>query len=642
MSEPTPMHRVGEISALSDGSAATLISTDGTETQAALDARVEVKTESSIEGILGAPLGAAALDEEGLLERPQMPGEFKTRSGRKPAGDRDNIFHLEDFGVRGNDVDADTRGLHDAVAAAAPVRGHVALPTHLGAPLLLGDTLDIPQMTVFGNHSAGRYRFGPGATSSDKVQATTVIRRPAGMTHDLLRTTGSGSKIQNVTLHGGGTAGRGLYLERGFEVDLENVRLSYFDDTALDVAESCNALWSGISIDNSGNVTHPAMVLNPRNGRTINTITALFLQIERCYGIYLDVGPDITTSIAEYIRLIAAHFEAVTDNDGIENTFPLLRWNNARQGSISQSIFYGGPSHLIEYNRTRTNILSATVGLTIGMSSIFGRNTETGLQPEHLIKAVKGDGLVLLGNNFDNCVLEPVVVESTFGATVETAANMLTERAATGAGRRLMADQRTVRRPTTFPGDVEILGSLAGLQPAGSSPLITGRWYHGIGPGVPTAAIPPEGAMRGARFVCGRTTNIAAIGINVTVAGSAEARIRLGIYELNTTTGAATLLLDAGTVDGSTTGFKEIATAPLLTAGKTYLLAAAVQGGAATRPTLQVHTGSDPFWGDSTATTMSASALGGAGIFGITTGFPASPALSTAGSGTVPRVLVRA
>jgi hypothetical protein len=88
----------------------------------------------------------------------------------------------------------------------------------------------------------------------------------------------------------------------------------------------------------------------------------------------------------------------------------------------------------------------------------------------------------------------------------------------------------------------------------------------------------------------------------VTVAGSAGALIRLGIYDL-----AGNLIIDAGTVDASVTGDLEISISQPVDAGW-YLLAAVRQGSAATGPTIRSNTAGAGFFGANAASaTASAS-----------------------------------
>ncbi len=74
-----------------------------------------------------------------------------------------------------------------------------------------------------------------------------------------------------------------------------------------------------------------------------------------------------------------------------------------------------------------------------------------------------------------------------------------------------------------------------------------------------------------------RSVTIDRIGIEVTDSAAGSPVIRLGIYE-NNAGAPGTLILDAGTVDASTTGFKEITISQALTAGMVWLVLAQ-QGG---------------------------------------------------------------
>lgn len=75
---------------------------------------------------------------------------------------------------------------------------------------------------------------------------------------------------------------------------------------------------------------------------------------------------------------------------------------------------------------------------------------------------------------------------------------------------------------------------------------------------------------------------ITRIGLEITTA-AASTTIRLGIYERDSTNGAGALVLDAGTIDSSTTGGKEITISQTLTGY--YILAAICDGSASIRTT---------------------------------------------------------
>jgi hypothetical protein len=77
----------------------------------------------------------------------------------------------------------------------------------------------------------------------------------------------------------------------------------------------------------------------------------------------------------------------------------------------------------------------------------------------------------------------------------------------------------------------------------------------------------------------------------VTTPGGTGSVVRLGIYNHNATTHLPdTLLVDAGTVDTTTTGTKEATISQTLAAG-TYWLAAVAQGSPSPNPTLRVFVG---------------------------------------------------
>ena len=69
------------------------------------------------------------------------------------------------------------------------------------------------------------------------------------------------------------------------------------------------------------------------------------------------------------------------------------------------------------------------------------------------------------------------------------------------------------------------------------------------------------------------------IGVEVTTGGTAGAVVRLGIYEPGADGLPATKLLDAGTIDSTSTGFKEITISQALTPGLHWLAAVAQTAG---------------------------------------------------------------
>lgn len=116
---------------------------------------------------------------------------------------------------------------------------------------------------------------------------------------------------------------------------------------------------------------------------------------------------------------------------------------------------------------------------------------------------------------------------------------------------------------------------------------VAGR-YYGVGATLRASAIPAEASAVYTPLAVPADSSIDRIAVDVITAGGAGAVMRLGLYNDNGTGRPGTLLLDAGTVDVSTTGTKEIIVAQALSAGLIWMVAV-VQGAAATRPTMRSH-----------------------------------------------------
>lgn len=124
------------------------------------------------------------------------------------------------------------------------------------------------------------------------------------------------------------------------------------------------------------------------------------------------------------------------------------------------------------------------------------------------------------------------------------------------------------------------VGAMPAVAQSENYMLWTPGWYYNPPGGLGTTQ-PAESEGRYELFVVPRAVTVDRIGIHVTTAGTAGAVVRLGIYLDN-----GNLLLDAGTVDATTTGWKEIAIDQALPAGLVFPIAV-VQGGAISRPQLR-------------------------------------------------------
>lgn len=112
-----------------------------------------------------------------------------------------------------------------------------------------------------------------------------------------------------------------------------------------------------------------------------------------------------------------------------------------------------------------------------------------------------------------------------------------------------------------------------------------GRYYTAPGSARTTASL-ADGTACAVPFWVGQSTSFDRIGVNVTTLAAASA-VRLGIYDDSGRGSPATLELQAGTVDSTSTGAKELTIAVTLSTGLHWLVVVP-QGGA---PTMQAFNG---------------------------------------------------
>jgi hypothetical protein len=113
----------------------------------------------------------------------------------------------------------------------------------------------------------------------------------------------------------------------------------------------------------------------------------------------------------------------------------------------------------------------------------------------------------------------------------------------------------------------------------------SGGYLSALSP-VSTGA-PTFGTMRGTPLHLAGACTADRIGLEVTT-GAASSTVRLGIYAEDATTGLpGSLLLDAGTIDSTTTGFKELTISQALSPGRYWLAAVALVA----TPTVRVNSG---------------------------------------------------
>ncbi|AET09760.1 hypothetical protein [Gordonia phage GTE5] len=177
---------------------------------------------------------------------------------------------------------------------------------------------------------------------------------------------------------------------------------------------------------------------------------------------------------------------------------------------------------------------------------------------------------------------------------------------------------------------------------SGAVPFIADQWYSMPYSSNTTRQASANGESRFGRFVAGRACTLTEIGCEVTVAGTAGAVLRFGIYAYDPVTGTVgSLLVDAGTVEAETVGFKSKVISVPVTAGQHILAGCVVQGNPTTRPTLRSMNGTDPFITNNDGASVSANGFQNF-TNNMTGALAATPGFGRGGTGAMFKVLLRA
>jgi hypothetical protein len=174
----------------------------------------------------------------------------------------------------------------------------------------------------------------------------------------------------------------------------------------------------------------------------------------------------------------------------------------------------------------------------------------------------------------------------------------------------------------------------------GAAPVIASGLYSSWGgassPGASSAI--PDALNVFLRFPVSRSLTLDRIGLEITTLGAASV-VRLGIYA-ETAGQPSTLILDAGTIDATSTGVKEITISQALSVGVVWLCA--VPQGSATVAWRCADAGDV---GGSVSNTNTNASQQGRSVFvetAVSGALPASATPTTNGSNYRPRIFVRA
>jgi hypothetical protein len=189
---------------------------------------------------------------------------------------------------------------------------------------------------------------------------------------------------------------------------------------------------------------------------------------------------------------------------------------------------------------------------------------------------------------------------------VPTSRQVATSGTGLSGGGDLSADRTITLDPSALAADpafAGVYGLLGGGGVTQQSPMVSGRVYQPITAGAGGLnAVPSEGIETSCFWSPSKSGTIDRLACNVAVAGTSGAVVRLGVRAWDSTTGLpGDVLVDGGTVNAETTGYKDVTISLAVEADKLYCLTATVQGGAGTRPSLSYRNGMFPILG-STAT----------------------------------------
>lgn len=308
--------------------------------------------------------------------------------------------------------------------------------------------------------SGGLYRFGgPNATND----ASAWIINKSGASTPLFNLLEPAWTLRNLLIYGNQNSVDAMYIDNGFEAQMDNVRIANNAGAGLRGVGLYNIYFNKVFVDNCGSVSGYAVYLNSNPPRTINTLNWTGLTIERCQNgaLKLGEGTNAFKGYAEMLFFYGLHVESPSDNGGVPNVDALVSFENFRNCTLVAPFIYGGPGYLLEHNQSEPTSIGLFGGLRIEGGTILGRNFETGFQPTHLIHLINGDGFSMSGTVLDNCNQEMVVVESTYGPNVWLNWDILKKR-----GGNLVLDNRTNPNPYRLEGnalfikDVTIRGHL--------------------------------------------------------------------------------------------------------------------------------------------------------------------------------------
>jgi hypothetical protein len=185
--------------------------------------------------------------------------------------------------------------------------------------------------------------------------------------------------------------------------------------------------------------------------------------------------------------------------------------------------------------------------------------------------------------------------------------------------------------------------SLTSLDAHFQGSLASGQYYHPVSAGSSgTSSTLANGSLRVAPFFVPNSVTLSRIGAEITSAGDAGCKLRLGIYADDGTGYPGALVLDAGTIAGDSVAVQEITISQALSPGL-YWIGGAVQLVTVTQPTVRTTGTWTPPVSIRAGTTIPSA---GASMIGYVHGsvsgaLPSSFTATVAPAGSTPRTLIK-
>lgn len=349
----------------------------------------------------------------------------------------------------------DTSELQAMIAdiAAGRARGGLAPRIYTASNLVLPEYSGLvgwgAGMTRFPTDPANQYRYG-----------AVVIKRPAGNTDPVVTIAGGGAILEGVTLDGNGSAGP-ILVTKGFESQINNVRMINNQDIGFDVQRANNTRWSNIYVDDCGSSTQPAVrIWSPPLGtgysNESNTVDIVGLTIERSHNdVSLEVAYGTTSSYwAEWVRITNLHVES-SYLDHANTVLPQIAIGNTRGVTLIDPFIYGGPALLLRQNQQVFRSYG-NGGLKILGGTFNGSDANNTTATPTLIELQNGDEFSAIGTRFMRYSVRAVAALSTYGTHV----NLDSSCSFYGPGTTQFTDQRTSKAAIPLRSDVTVGGHL--------------------------------------------------------------------------------------------------------------------------------------------------------------------------------------